>query len=355
VFDLDGRKAPDSISIKTNATKRIRLFTLENSFMFPPHGLGFARFGLSKRYIHYINLSIKKRWLCFLSRGLAPLTSAFNIGRVFHSEIATALTWTTVQVGDVNGDGLADVLVGVPFVLPLESPPSWFSGSVSVFFGSRTLGGIVSQPDVVIAGLPVPNPFNPLSQITLGDHLGEALAVGDFNGDGFPDILAGAPGDTSNEFNQIVPTARAYVFLGSRELKSGARIETARFEQDITIGFGGSQVGSGDFNGDGVQDIVASDGRAARVYYGAPLSAPEIDAASYDQGRSELIIQGAGFTGMARVKVNGELLDREIQFDPNNYKLPLHGSPAELNLHAGKNKIIVLRKEARSNVVKIRL
>ena len=182
----------------------------------------------------------------------------------------------------------------------------------------------------------------------------------DINGDGVPDILIGAPGATSNENGRFEYLSRAYVILGSTEIKSGAQINTGQSQQDITISFSsktsgvGRQVGSGDFNGDGVSDILVGSDSAVYVFFGGPLRPPEITKAKYRSSSSDVIIFGTDLTGSARVEINGVVVDREVSFDPDTNKLVLHGDPSELNLRDGKNQVAVIRKGARSNTIKLK-
>ncbi len=90
------------------------------------------------------------------------------------AEAGDCLGWAVVAAGDVDGDGFADLAVGAPFASPgslLES------GSVSLYSGAT--GSLLWAVHGDAAG----------------DHLGFALsAVGDADGDGSPEVLAGAPG-----------------------------------------------------------------------------------------------------------------------------------------------------------------
>jgi hypothetical protein len=82
--------------------------------------------------------------------------------------------WSVAGVGDLDRDGLADVAVGAPFVDVGGFAGLIDAGQVRVFSGGNEILRLDGEA-----------PF---------DEFGSALAAaGDPNGDGFPDLLVGAP------------------------------------------------------------------------------------------------------------------------------------------------------------------
>lgn len=100
---------------------------------------------------------------------------------------------SALAAGDFNGDHFADLAVGDPFA-SVKKPAA---GSVEIHYGSRTgltalARGTAQRLSESTAGMPGPGPaFN--------DNFGLSLAAGDFNGDGSDDLAIGAPnGDFSH-------------------------------------------------------------------------------------------------------------------------------------------------------------
>ncbi|HSP54857.1 MAG TPA: FG-GAP repeat protein [Dehalococcoidia bacterium] len=131
-----------------------------------------------------------------------------------------------------------------------------------------------------------------------GDQAG-AIAAGDFNGDGIPDVvLAAAFADGPG--GERADSGAAYVFLGP--FQPGQARDAAKGDQAVTV-YGaatgdqlGRSVAAGDFNGDGVDDIIL----------GSPFSdGPQGDRK--DAGRIDVVLGGASFgEGQQRIDVGRE-------------------------------------------------
>ena len=144
------------------------------------------------------------------------------------------------SAGDVNGDGVADLIVGAPFS---DNNDGGGSGSARVFSGAD--GSILY------------NFFGDSS----GDEFGTSVSdAGDVNGDGVADLIVGAPDDDSNAFN----AGSVRVFSGV----DGSVLHT--FDGDSILDrFGTSVSGAGDVNGDGFADLIVGAPGVDSVFTGS--------------------------------------------------------------------------------------
>ena len=99
-----------------------------------------------------------------------------------------------IAEGDVNGDIVADVVVGADQASGFGSDvPAFEIGRVYELYGPWAAGERIDLRDVTIFG------------IDASDHAGSTVAAGDVNGDGFADVIIGAGvlGTLRNAYNHV--------------------------------------------------------------------------------------------------------------------------------------------------------
>jgi hypothetical protein len=147
----------------------------------------------------------------------------------------------TADAGDVNGDGVDDVIIGAPGV---DGPGRPDAGAAYIVFGQRAKRG-VRRRSMTARGFRI-----------LGAAPGEGLGIsvapaGDWNGDGLADVVVG----TSSRGQ---PVGKAYVVYGK---KDGATVDLAVSGARATAITGvptlGQLVAGGrDVDGDGKPDVA---------------------------------------------------------------------------------------------------
>jgi len=173
-------------------------------------------------------------------------TNGFTLSGVAVSDFSGFAVSTA---GDVNGDGVDDLLIGAP----RADPNGNYSGASYVVFGGA---GVGNSGNLELSALDGTNGFR-LSGVAAYDQSGEAASTaGDVNGDGVDDLLIGAFGaDPNGDFS-----GASYVVFGGAGVGSGGHLELSaldgtngfRLSGVATDDFSGSRVSTaGDVNGDG--------------------------------------------------------------------------------------------------------
>lgn len=188
---------------------------------------------------------------------ILDMASASQRGWSFTGRGLEARMGNAVVVGDLSGDGVDDAVMGSLLADPPDptdsSPPIGLlnnGGAVYVVFGNKAAGGSVdflnSEPDVYLAGNSGP---------AGADQLGTGLVVGDFNGDGHPDLAVAAV---------LRGSFTGAVFGWWGPLAKGRRIFLSQGGADWTIEglaertYLGASLAAGDLSGDGIDDLVVS-------------------------------------------------------------------------------------------------
>ncbi len=90
-------------------------------------------------------------------------------------------------LGDVDGDGFADLGVACPAADELDLAVV-SRGAVALYFGRASWPSAVSEPDTLLRGVP----DDPVDDPALAEHVGLRIgALGDIDGDGFADFAVG--------------------------------------------------------------------------------------------------------------------------------------------------------------------
>jgi len=234
--------------------------------------------------------------------------------------------------GDVNFDGISDVLVGAGIASPARIPEA---GEAYVVFGSRAgfpaalaLADLDGSIGFDVEGLAPP------------DRMGSALAsAGDLNGDGIDDMVFGALGASPDGKSFA---GESYVVFGTPGLR-----EVSLSALDGSNGFvlrgilegersGAAVQSAGDVNGDGIDDLIlgapmhrrpdASRVGAAFVLFGSKARFPAVVQLGALNGDNGFIVDGVqagdicGSAVAGALDLNADGLDDVLIGCPNAWR-----------------------------------
>lgn len=152
--------------------------------------------------------------------------------------------------GDIDGDGIDDLIVGVPAKdVGSGSSEDWNAGIVGVAYGGSS--GLVNNADTrvltsAVAGISVQS----------GVNFGGAVSAGDLDGDGYDDVVVGVPRYSGSQ-------GRIAVFFGN---STGTLATNTQWFSEVCMGgsavddqYFASVLAVGDFDGDGDSELAAGD------------------------------------------------------------------------------------------------
>ncbi|MEZ6191652.1 MAG: Ig-like domain-containing protein, partial [Phycisphaerales bacterium] len=226
---------------------------------------------------------------------------------------------SVASAGDVNGDGIDDLVIGAD----LADPGGNRSGTAYVIYGK-------TSPFTATFDLSTLNGTNgyKFNGAATDDRTGFSVnTAGDINGDGLADVVIGT---TAADNGVVIDTGRAYVIYGSSAampavLTVGALNGTNGFiltgpDADGQTGFSVSS--AGDMNGDGIADLrigspgatVGSDAGAGKTFvvfgntagFGTELNLSTLNGTNGFVIEGNAADMGLGFSGSAIGDVNGD-------------------------------------------------
>ena len=208
---------------------------------------------------------------------------------VWFGEQQVAKAGSTVHgMGDMNGDGLGELAIATnQRRLSSSGYEQPGSGTVTLFFGQADFSSYAGFSDASAH----------ISGVGVSDAAGHALGSGDMNGDGYRDLIVGAPYGSANQ-------GRVVVFAGGTAPVSG---EVTLDEAPVSFtgtsysdAFGWA-VAAGDINGTEYDELI--------------IGAPKADDATPDSGTVHILLGSSDFfdapTDVAH-RITGEWDDHQL-------------------------------------------
>jgi Ca2+-binding RTX toxin-like protein len=177
--------------------------------------------------------------------------NGFAINGINNSDISG---FSVSSAGDINGDGIYDLIIGAPYADPNNRSGA---GQSYVVFGKN--GGF--QPSLDPSSLDGSNGFV-INGINSENRSGFSVSgAGDVNGDGIDDLIISA---IAADFNGRFKIGQSYVVFGSKNsFSSSFELSSLNGSNGFILNginsgdYSGNAVsGAGDINGDGIDDLI---------------------------------------------------------------------------------------------------
>ena len=207
------------------------------------NGDGYSDLVVSAR--EYPSGGLQGRVYIFYSRGSSGIVTTTSATTATNAVVLTgeanSTFGTSTIKADLNSDGYADLVIGA-------TRYNTFTGRVYIFLSPGSSG-------IAATSSPQTSANSVITGEVINSTFGSSVAVGDFNLDGYPDLVVNAASYSTS-------TGRLYIYNSSA---NGISSRTANVSTDTTItGEGTTHVfgyvfeSTGDVNGDGYPDLVTA-------------------------------------------------------------------------------------------------
>ena len=191
-------------------------------------------------YVHYGNNSSIAAW------ETAPDLTITNPGAS-----GDHFGWA-VACGDVNNDNFTDIIIGA---YKNDTTTHTDTGATYIYYGDTAMGA----PNVTM--------IDPAASMGNDDDwFGYSLACGDLNGDGFDDVIAGAPGVNRGAG---ASAGKVFIYYGNNSLDTiltAGDVDVALYNPFASNDFFGISVACFDIGGSGTRDAIVGANNSSSVY-----------------------------------------------------------------------------------------
>ncbi|MBO9667064.1 MAG: FG-GAP repeat protein [Bdellovibrio sp.] len=157
---------------------------------------------------------------------------------------------------DFNGDGSGDVIVGAPF----HSSPTYYNGAAFIFNSTGNFASAVTVPDTTI---------NVNFSKELNYHYERAKVAGDFNGDGYQDVVTQVSVGSTVELVVYYGSPTGLVTTPDPSRTPVSALAPLKLVVDLDPGFGLEFHRVGSVNGDAYDDLFVIGNKGSYIFYGS--------------------------------------------------------------------------------------
>jgi glycosylphosphatidylinositol phospholipase D len=224
-----------------------------------------------------------------LATQTAPITSSIERSVTFTSNDPYGYQGTSLAAGDFNGDGLADLAIGVPGY-SLRGKP--LLGAIRVVYSGNA---VLGEETINLTD-------EPADVERFGDEpaarFGWAMAAVDLNADGSADLAVSAPtfGAQSDGYR-----GKVFVYFGTGNSTGLSATPDLTIEPDEDLTMLGASLASTDADGDGFDDLL--------------IGSPYAPAGGLQRGSVSGFLSSSGHTGSLTLSAADWTVDGENDYD----------------------------------------